>query len=116
MRAPDRLGQRIEQHVEADMLAAQHAGCGGEKGNPDQQVAWHFLRPRHRLAEAITSDDSDDDDCEERDGQDDAHKAYDRRQQRDEPIEKFQHSHSIPRKGYRVADSTAALDLWFLQN
>ena len=78
------------------MLAPQHAGRGGEKGDPDQQIARHFLGPGHRLAEAVTRDDGRDDDGKERDRQHDAHQAHDRRQQRDESIEKFQHSHGIP--------------------
>src|SRR5882724_2371667 len=50
-RAPHRLRQRVEQHIEADVIAIEHADRGGEERHPDQQIARDFFGPRHRLPE-----------------------------------------------------------------
>src|SRR6266705_1486440 len=70
--AADRRGQRVEQDVEADMLVPRYARGGAQEGNPDQQVARHFLGPGQRAAEHVAADHRQHDDEEERGGLNDA--------------------------------------------
>ena len=83
-------GERVEQHVEADMIAVRDAGRRAQEGNPDQQVARHLLGPGQRTAEDVTADHCQHDDQEQRRGLRDADHAYPRQRPCDRAVKQFQ--------------------------
>src|SRR2546423_9577287 len=103
-----RLRQRVEQDVEADMVAVEDSDRRGQKGYPDQQIARDFFGPRHRLPKAVTGDNRTDYDDEQRACKDDADPAHHGHEQAREPVKQIEKLHGFPprRKGRRI---TAAL-------